>query len=163
MLKKTPLAFALTMLAFTAFGQSIKIIKSSVGTGAIHSTSGKFYISSIVGQPSPVSQISSGSFHLLQGFQSPLFSHQHSFFKSVAPTAFPNPTRGKFWLKWLESENEIVTIDVVDNLGHIRKNETVSRDGSEIPLDYSDLISGLYHLRISGQRSGKYVIKLLIL
>lgn len=72
---------------------------------------------------------------------------------------FPNPNTGSYSIEYLGTQNEDLTLSILDFSGRVLKTETWSvHEGSNLhPVDLQDLPSGVYYTRIQSLKQNTVV------
>lgn len=68
-------------------------------------------------------------------------------------TVFPNPTDGLLYLKFDQSLNEAVVIDLIDLTGKMIQSRQFEPGKEQFQLDLSNLVAGVYHLRVKTEHA----------
>jgi len=138
------------------------LLKSTVSNagGSYSLSQSGLVLNQTIGQSSIIGHFSSGSIHLLQGFQHPYL--QGFILESVSTqtlSVYPNPSSGMVTLERSQTTEpkkiiEQLTVSLFNMAGKLIKEEIHQDNGNPIETDFSLVNKGVYLLKVVGIKSG---------
>ncbi len=136
--------------------QELEILKYTLGSsGDIYQVE-NLSISHTIGQPSLIGHFSSGSLHLLQGFQHPLVQYkteEKETFKLLS--VYPNPSTGDINLSWNGHDIEDkVEVSLINLEGKTVITEQYMPIDNHLKIDYALVPRGFYYIKVLHKKGG---------